>query len=438
MICLVGDILTDVSLLTPTQKEYKMRLGGIVHAARGLWAMGVEYAVAFFAPAYLDKQLEFYLKEVGCAEIRKLGNVTGCPYTMLITEAREVGKQGYELLYRDCIHIDYNQEEINQIAKYDELLFVSGNYDLNLLLEKTRVGQLIHIDVANNIKELNQLPQDRRFKMLFVSTSSDLFLNSFHGIEDFYASLSPFSEIIVLKENRGGSRAYDTINNQRYRIPSQTSEIVHSVGVGDVFDAVSVAALFQALEERLVLASWISMCYAKTTFMDDFKRAVEGVKRIPINSLKRFEGCFLPWEARQNCHIYIAAPDFDYVDTTPIDNVCNSLSYHNFIAHRPIKENGQMNKDADKVERKKLYSADMELLNRCNMLVAVLLYYDPGTLIEIGMAIQKGLPTIVYDPYDMAENCMLTESPTLVSSDLDTIISKVFIEYSRLYKNGTL
>ena len=59
-------------------------------------------------------------------------------------------------------------------------------------------------------------------------------------------------------------------------------------------------------------------------------------------------------------------------------------------------------------------------------------------VIEIGMAVQRGIPTIVYDPYGMADNCMLTESPTLVSCDLDEVISKVFTEYSKQYSNGTI
>ena len=45
-ICLIGDILVDVTLKTEFN-PLKMRLGGIVHAARALWAMGVEYDVAF-------------------------------------------------------------------------------------------------------------------------------------------------------------------------------------------------------------------------------------------------------------------------------------------------------------------------------------------------------------------------------------------------------
>ena len=97
-----------------------------------------------------------------------------------------------------------------------------------------------------------------------------------------------------------------------------------------------------------------------------------------------------------------------------------------------------MSEGADKKERLGLFCADMALLGECNMLVAVLLYNDPGTLIEIGLAAQRGIPTLVYDPNKIADNCMLTELPTLVSSDMDEIIAKVFTEYSKQYRNGTL
>ena len=185
------------------------------------------------------------------------------------------------------------------------------------------------------------------------------------------------------------------------------------------------------------MASWVAMEYAMTTFPDNFKNSVKNLLNIPIVDLKNQGGCILPWEIRENCQIYIAAPDFSFVDTKQIDVLCDSLSYHDFVARRPIKENGQMQEGADKKERIGLFCAAMKLLSECNMLIAVLLYNDPGTLLEIGLAAQKGIPTLVYDPEGMADNCMLTELPTLVSNDLDKIIAKVFIEYSKMYRNGT-
>ena len=436
MICLVGDILTDVTLASG-KDPLKMRLGGIVHAARALWAMEVEYAVAYFAPSYMDSHINMFLKEHDCKAIIKLGTVINCPYTMLIAEAKEVGKQGYEFLYHDDIEIEYDYNGINQLNGFDEYMFISGNYDMQEVIDEIKENSRVSCDVANNVKSIEDLPVGRQYESLFISTSSDVFKNQYKDYDSFCELLKPKAKRIVLKENRGGSRVYDTTTGTKWQIPSQTAPIKHSVGVGDVYDVVSLAAPYANYEEKLYFASWVAMEYAQTTFPDDFKKAVKRLQKSSIESLMALPGCILPWEVRQNCHIYIAAPDFDFVDTKCVDIVCDSLNYHNFVPHRPIKENGQMRNNADKLERARLFSADMTLLNKCNMLLAVLLNNDPGTLIEIGMAVQSGMPAIIYDPYDIADNCMLTECPTFVSNDLDAVISKIFIEYSKQYSNET-
>lgn len=437
MICLVGDILTDVTLAT-ANNPLKMRLGGIVHAARALWAMDVEYAVAYFAPAYMDSHIEMFLKELDCKSIIKLGNVTNCPYTMLIQEAKEIGNQGYEFLYHDDIKIDYDLNSIKKLNNFDELMFISGNYDMNKVLKFVGDNIKIHCDVANNVNGAEELPHKRLFENLFISTSSNIFKNQFTDFDSFCNLLKPHTKRIVLKENRGGSRFYDTTIGEIYQIPSQTSPITHSVGVGDVYDVISLTAPYDTYQEQLNLASWVAMEYALTTFPDNFKKSVRILLNTSINDLMSQSGCILPWEVREKCQIYIAAPDFDFVDTKQIEILCDGLSYHHFTARRPIKENGQMSENAGKNERLRLYCSDMTLLGQCNMLIAVLLHNDPGTLIEIGLAAQRGIPTLVYDPNKIADNCMLTELPTLVSSDMDEIIAKVFTEYSKQYKNGTL
>ena len=437
MICLVGDIITDVTLAT-TESPLKMRLGGLVHAARALWAMDVEYAVAYFAPAYMESHIEMFLKEHDCKAIIKLGNVTNCPYTMLIQEAKEVGNQGYEFLYHDDIAIEYDINSIKELNDFDDLMFISGNYNMNNVLSYINSGCKLHCDVANNVNEVNELPKNRMFETLFISTTSNIFKNQYSDFTSFCNLLMPYAKRIVLKENRGGSRVYDASLGETYHIPSQTSPITHSVGVGDVYDVVSLTAPCENYQNQLILASWVAMEYAMTTFPDNFKKSVKTLLKTSITDLKAQSGCFLPWDVRQNCHIYIAAPDFSFVDTKQIDILCNCLNYHHFVSHRPIKENGQMSEGADKQERLGFFCADMALLGNCNMLIAVLLYNDPGTLIEIGLAAQRRIPTLVYDPNKIADNCMLTELPTLVSSDLDEIIAKVFTEYSKQYQNGTL
>ena len=130
-ICLIGDIMVDVTLKS-RDSDIKLRLGGIVHAARTLWALGVSYDVAYFAPTYLDYQIKEYLIHHGCSNITKLGDIIGAPYVFLIQEPKEIDSQGYEFLLRDELKLEYHKLGVEQISKnaYKDYILISGNYDM--------------------------------------------------------------------------------------------------------------------------------------------------------------------------------------------------------------------------------------------------------------------------------------------------------------------
>ena len=97
---IIGQVIVDFTL-TPPERENKLRLGGIAHAARGLWALQVPFAVAAICPAYLRESAKTYLQRFGCVEFVELGEVLGAPNVMVIGDPTEVGDQGYEDLLRD-------------------------------------------------------------------------------------------------------------------------------------------------------------------------------------------------------------------------------------------------------------------------------------------------------------------------------------------------
>lgn len=435
-ICLIGDIVVDVTLKKGNQ-DTKLRLGGIVHAARALWALNVPYSVAYFAPSYLDEQIRDYLHNINCIDVMKLGNVTGAPYVFLVEDAKESGNQGYEFLLRDEIRVEYfNIDDFLQ-KKFSDYIFISGNYDAVTLINQLHGN--IHIDATNNVKDFTFFKNlTQKVTTFFLSTSSDIFKDNYtDSFEKFVDNFTNFTETIVLKENRGGSRGYSFIDKKIIYAPSQTQPILHSVGVGDAYCATYVSyAHSESLHDRMALASWIALEYALTTYPDDFRTSVSRIISTKIDELVKLPGVVLPWEDRLSINIYIAAPDFDFVDKTHIDRLFNNLVYHNFSPKRPIQENGQMPANASKAERQTIFSNDMILLNQCDILIAVLVYNDPGTLIEIGIASAMGMPVIVYDPNNIADNCMLTELPQLVTNDLDMIISEVFIQSKDLLKHG--
>jgi len=440
-ICLVGDVIVDVTLQTP-QTPLKMRLGGIIHSARALWAMDVKYSIGYFAPKYLVMHIEKFIKEFGNPTLIYLGEVETAPYVVLINEVKETGNQGYEFLLREDVRISYNSDNLKKLQSYSDVLLISGSYDVLKVLKSLNQGCAVSIDFANSHEDFNTIKASgTKFENFFISTSSDEFLNFYKkenfSIEKFFNRYEPYTNKIILKENRGGSRAYDFTKKRRLNISSQTQPITHSVGVGDVFDAVCVSKNLQFdLNESLIMASWIATEYALTTYPDDFKEMTAKILQTPIDDLIALKGVQLPWEDRKNINIYIAAPDFDFVDTSAIDLLCQNLEYHNFSPRRPIRENGQMCDGSTDVENMRFYLKDMELLSECDIVIAVLLYNDPGTLVEIGIAAERKLPVFLYDPKNQAKNCMLIHSTDLHSTDMDEIISAVFVSSSKIAKNG--
>jgi nucleoside 2-deoxyribosyltransferase len=153
---------------------------------------------------------------------------------------------------------------------------------------------------------------------------------------------------------------------------------------------------------------------------------VEGTLAVPQHEIIALKGVSLPWEDRPRCNVYLAAPDFDYVQRRPLECLADCLKYHNFTPRRPVLEHGQAPIHASPQKKQALCDADVRLMDECQMMIAVLLMDDPGTFIEIGMAVERGMPVIVYDPYEQAGNLMLTQLPHLVSHDIDEVISAVF------------
>ena len=97
---LVGEIFIDFTL-PKARAESKLRLGGIVHAARGLWAIDGEYSVAAVCPAYLVDKARVYLQHLGCTEFIWLAEVKGSPNVMAIGDLTELADQGYQDILRD-------------------------------------------------------------------------------------------------------------------------------------------------------------------------------------------------------------------------------------------------------------------------------------------------------------------------------------------------
>jgi len=433
-IILIGEVCVDVTL-TQAEQENKMRLGGVIHAARSLWAIDTVYDLLYIAPDYLSQKIELYARQHGAESVSQVGSIKGAPNVLLISEPKEVGNQGYELLLRDEYQFILKENALTKSllkVNASDIIIFSGSFDLGKILAACNsTSAKIHIDAAIGLKSLEHFKiLNKKIDTVILSTSSDFFLSGCHKSTNKLRDslLGVVCENLLFKENRGGARFFQESEPDRpILVEAQIRPIVHSVGVGDCFNSIFIELRNKFTNKvALTYASWIAAEYASTTYPDDFKRECNRILQITDDEIVEIPGISLPWDVRQDYQIYIAAPDFDFMDTTLIKYVADSLSYHNFNPRLPVRENGQMEPDASSYRRRELFNADMVLLNKCQLVLAVLISNDPGTLVEIGLAAGLKIPVIIYDPYNIVHNPMLTEVPKLVSSNLDHILVEIF------------
>lgn len=143
-------------------------------------------------------------------------------------------------------------------------------------------------------------------------------------------------------------------------------------------------------------------------------------------------GTFLPWHARTDFQIYFAAPDFSYVDRTHLEEALRTLAYHNFRLRRPVQENGELSPQSSMHEMRAAYLGDLGLLEECDLVFALPLERDPGTLVEIGLALALKMPVITYDPLKENTNTMVMAGSTVYSAKLDSCLNGLFDVVSRL------
>jgi nucleoside 2-deoxyribosyltransferase len=172
--------------------------------------------------------------------------------------------------------------------------------------------------------------------------------------------------------------------------------------------------------------------YSQSTFPDDIQRDVQRGFLLSLDALRSLGGTVLPWHDRPGYSIYLAGPDFSYIEKQELDRAADSLKYHNFKVRRPIQENGELQRPASEADLRRTYYVDCQLLKECDAVFAVPLDRDPGTLVEIGMAIEMGKPVITYDPRRENGNTMVIVGSSVYSADLDTCLNGTFEVVAKL------
>lgn len=433
---LIGEVMVDFTMPTRTT-DAKVRLGGVVHAARGLWASGRDYSVGAFCPTYLVEQARNYLTQHGCKEFVLLGEVTGAPNVITIADVKEVGHQGYEDILRDERRVLPSCDCID-LSRFDPVVIFPGRYGLEEVFNQLKPGARVTIDAAYDVDDADVLRSLKgRVDSVVISTSSPLFSKLASNDIDPLLDLSKKikAKHLILKENRGGIRLFYLDTGAVEYITATLDVTMNSVGVGDAF-----TAIFGAFDGSARDAAWrgmqVATVYSQTTWPDDLRRDVERELRVPVEVVRGLGGVSLPWHVRPGLQIYLAAPDFSYTDHIEINAAVAALEYHNFRIRRPVKENGEAKRGAPVESLLPYYFSDVQLLRECAAVFAIPIERDPGTLVEIGLAIEMGKPVVTFDPRNENRNTMVVRGSAAYSSDLDICLNGTFDALSKLKRGA--
>lgn len=420
---LVGDIYVDAHTDLGC-----VRLGGAFHAARALHAVGVTYGVAFLAPSYLHEDVATFLAKLHCAAFASVGEVNGAPGVVIVRESKEAGDIGYEDLLRNARRVDWDEKAftavVKQFAPTDVLIF-PGVYTLDSVIAVSRAAHArVHLDGQYLPSTLDDVARLSPLDTLFLSAPCAALELAGSNPHQLWRSVSSYVTRLVLKENRGGSQAF--FRDGHAEAPSFPTRTAHSIGVGDCFDALVLAApSADSLDRTLKRAAYYSSCYASTFEHDVFADEIAQAMKMDT-SVTALKGTRISWEERPSRHIYLAAPDFPDVDTTKLDALEAALRYHNFCPHRPIKENGLAVIGGDMAHQRSLFRADIELIDRCALLIAVPLTPDPGTFAELGYFSALPRPTILYEATAPVSNLFARNSAARVCRTLGEVIDSLF------------
>ncbi|MCK5051933.1 MAG: nucleoside 2-deoxyribosyltransferase [Candidatus Cloacimonetes bacterium] len=436
-ILIVGDVFVDVNVANRNNSQ-NVHLGGIFHSARAFSVIHSTYGICYTAPPYLESSITKFSEILNCSYRENLATVDGAPNVILIRDRFEAGNQEYSEILRDQYKLNGTNdfEKVIQVFQpTDVLLYPIKEYTEQILHICNKYKINIHIDVQYIDNTMNFVQIGKYdVRSLMLSTSTSYFINDCKKDVSILKSRLYKSgvKLLILKENRGGSRIIDLENDITYDIPCYPIEIKHSIGLGDCYNSVFIANdNGNEFEIAGKMASFIASLYSCTYDYNLFKDLVSKFMSNSIESLKQLTGQRLAWEDRANTMIYIAAPDFPDVDTRIIDQIEENLVYHGFPVHRPIKENGLAKADISRAEELAIFEKDIVSLDNSDLMIAILLQSDPGTLVEIGYFFKSNKPIILFDPNKIAMNMFLMNSVSKVCYSMDEVTDSVFTHLSR-------
>lgn len=120
--------------------------------------------------------------------------------------------------------------------------------------------------------------------------------------------------------------------------------------------------------------------------------------------------------------VYLASPKFNEAQALVVESIEYILDELNYESYSPFRDSITLKPDASKKERSEVFRSNVQAIDSCDVMIAVVNERDTGTIFEIGyfysLCVNKGIstpPLIMYVSHDKANiSVMLTESAAVL------------------------
>lgn len=211
---------------------------------------------------------------------------------------------------------------------------------------------------------------------------------------------------VVIKNGAMGAYVYDSNAETRYNIPVYITPKVSCIGSGDVFSASFSYFWFKghSVEEAASLASKSVACYAATGTTDKLRQELEWFSYPEL----------IP---KRKGQIYLAGPFFSFSQRWLVCEFYKALSQENVRVFSPLHDVG--------IGGTETVEPDIAGLECSDVILAIADGLDAGTMFEVGYAIKKGIPVVVFNSCEHCNDLqMLSGTGCEIVNDFATAVYK--------------
>lgn len=228
-------------------------------------------------------------------------------------------------------------------------------------------------------------------------------------IKDFFFSKENVYALII-KMGAKGAYLFENINDEGKNIPVFKTEKIWTIGTGDIFSAFFAYNWFNGtnLFDSAMLASKAVAIYSKSKSLSI------------LNSISNFKFNPLFIDERRPKKIYLAGPFFKFTERWLVNEIYSNLKDFGLDVFSPYHDVGPGNAEL-------VVNKDIEGLDECEVIFAIIDGLDSGTLFEVGYAIAKNKTVIAYVQNETEESLkMLEGTECVIEDDLSTAIYKTY------------